>query len=210
MNTIESLKSIPSTRIVPNVNCPKATTGTQLNWNTEQCILRIEVDNPCVYGCPVAEKLCKKHDWPVRAKGEYKRKIRLTSEGVTARKPASRPRMRRGSYGKYSGDAWKGLLAHERKWGHESVWERNTTLLKDALDGVPMVTVSRNARMTKARANQIIKALCFTLNPKLYARLFDFVDGATRFKIKLARANKEKFLGRMPVEYPEYEGEEDA
>ena len=209
MNTIDILQSIPSDRIMPNVQCPKVNSD-RLNWNTEQCILRIEEDNPCVYGCDVSRKICRERGWPIREKGKHKLKGRMTSNGFTVKRPASRARMRRGSFGKISGDSWKGLLEHERRWGHESLWDRNSHLLVSVLRGATVSSVAKAIELTTARVNQILKAMCFTLNPALYAKLFDFVDGATRFKIRLARENRDGFLKNLPKEYPKYEGEEDA
>jgi len=202
MSVTDVLRSIPSDRIVPNMHCPKVD-GDGLNWNTAQCILRIDENNACVYGCPISKKICEEYGWDVREAGKYQRKQKLAAPRNTSPKP----RKQRKSFGKLSGGAWKGLLEHEMMWGHETLWWRNRRILVSTLVGTTtLANVAEVAGVTKPRVNQIVKNLCFSLNPKAYIKLF----GTGRFKIKTVRDNKRMFLRKLPIEYPQYEGEEDA
>lgn len=49
--------------IEPNCICPRMksskTPNTKLNWNTIQCITRIQENNRCTFRCEIAKKLKK-------------------------------------------------------------------------------------------------------------------------------------------------------
>ena len=194
----EVLRSIPSEYIRPDMRCPQVDTDG-LNWNREQCILRLAVGNPCTYRCRIAKDICKERGWELPT-GAH-RKAHFKSAPVHRKKHL---RSKRSNPSKYTGEAWKRYLSHEKKWGQKELWERNRAMFFDVIEGMTTKELASTYRLSRPRSSQIVMVLCKAVYPGLFEELFGDGSGGIRFSIIKIRKNGGEFAKRMPVEYPEF------
>jgi hypothetical protein len=202
----EALRSVPSEFIRPDMHCPRI--GTEgMNWSRMQCIIRIAEGNPCIAKCKHAKSICDEYRWNLDGSIKKSKIEEIEDLAPKVRKKFVRVKRERN---KLSGVDWKRFKLHERKWGQEELWERNRDIfITMGQSRVAVKAISNLYNLSQARASQIVMNMCEAIDPTLFKKLFT-KNRVLRFSVFKFRRNVEKFMAKLPREYPKFEESKDV